>query len=260
MQAEGGAPDPHSPAFGDWRLATTVWVTAIDGVPLSPPRTANQVSTYQSGGSHHSFATPSASALHLNVSWRAARDAVQLRDLVRWKSAAIAPGVTSRTVEAAESSQLFDYFEALMVSAIAAYASIEAFCNGAIVDKVNGPMSVKTRRGRAELDAEELERELSTEDKLKRILPGLYGCSTPAGKAVWQQFVQLRDLRDAVTHFKRRDQARTATKSHEPTVLFQSYQVDPYTLPETAMAVISHFHMPSTLPRWMCNPGWCRQP
>jgi hypothetical protein len=154
---------------------------------------------------------------------------------------------------------LFDFFEALVATAMSSYAAVEAFCNSTIIDKAPPSLTLKRRDGDEKLTPEDVERKVSTDEKLKRILPDLVGLPTPAGKLLWEKYIRLKNLRDAVTHFKRRDQARLAGNTHEPTALLQSWRTDPYALPETAMEVVRYFHPdPQTLPRWMSNPSWHR--
>ena len=55
---------------------------------------------------------------------------------------------------------------------------------------------------------EAAEREASTVEKVKRLVPDLLGIATPSGKKTWETYLRLKRVRDAVTHFKRHDQMR----------------------------------------------------
>ena len=103
---------------------------------------------------------------------------------------------------------------------------------------------------------EEVEREVSTDEKVRRILPDLLALPTPAGKGTWDCYLAIKHVRDAVTHFKRRDQMPQAERSHEPTALLDLYTLDCFKLPEDAAKVLTYFQSP--VPRWMMNPGWKR--
>jgi hypothetical protein len=85
-------PDPYAAELGDWRAATPVWITAIDGQAIKH-RPAHQVTTLVTPSLHTSFTTPSATALHLNAAWRAARSAAQVKATLRWTSGTVSPGV-----------------------------------------------------------------------------------------------------------------------------------------------------------------------
>jgi len=157
---------------------------------------------------------------------------------------------------------LFDYFETTMTTAMLSFAAIEAFCNSTLFERVGQPIKLKRGKGanqvEVQMTAEDLERNVSTDEKLKRIIPDLLGIATPSGKAVWERYAKLKDLRDSVTHFKRKDQAKHAEKSHEPTALYAMTQLDPLTLPETATEVVGYFYEADQRPRWFQNPEWRR--
>ena len=205
-----------------------------------------------------SFVTPSATALHLNAAWRTAKSAAELKAHLKWVSGSIAPGVIGAQIGIEDTPTLFDYLEQAMSAAMSSYAAIEAFCNNVVVDRSNGPITLKRRKGVETMSPEEVERLVSTDEKLKRVVPDLLAYPTPAGKAVWQKYVKLKNLRDSVTHFKRKDQARHAARSNEPTALQDLITADPLSFPETAMAVIGYFFAAGTIPRWMVNPAWTR--
>lgn len=252
------APDNYSPALGDWRCAKPTWVTALDGVAVPEPVAAHQVTWLNTEWQETSFITPSATALHLNSAWRSAGVAARLKPRIAWNRATVAPGRTSVQSGIEGADVVFDYFEAAMSSAMSSFAAIEAFCNSVIVDRSTQPLKLKRRKVLVEMTPEEVEREVTTDEKLKRIVPNLLNVSTPAGKKVWHDYVALKRLRDSVTHFKRRDQARHAELSHEPTALQDLLNADPYGFPEAAMAAIEYFYKPEELPRWMRNPRWIR--
>jgi hypothetical protein len=255
--ASAPALDGYAAELGDWRCATAFWITAIDGLAIEP-KAAHQVTTLTTASRHTSFVTPSATALHLNSAWRAAKSAVQLKTQLKWVSGRIAPGVFGDQIGVENTSAVFDYLEQSMSAAISAYAAIEAFCNSVIVERSTGPLTVKIRNGVDTLSPEEVERRVSTDEKLKRIVPDLLGYPTPAGKAVWQRYVKLKKLRDSVTHFKRKDQARHAAQLNEPTALHELITADPPSFPEIATAVIEYFFIGGAIPRWMMNPAWSR--
>jgi len=231
--ASAPAADGYAPELGDWRCATAFWITAVDGQAIGH-KAAHQVTTLTKFSRHTSFVTPSATALHLNSAWRAAKSAVQLKAQLKWVTGSVAPGVLVEQIAIEDTSVLFDYLEQSMSAAISAFAAIEAFCNSVIVEHSTGPLTLKRRKGVETLSPEEVERLVSTDEKLKRIVPDLLGCPTPAGKAVWQRYVKLKELRDSVTHFKRKDQARHAAQLNEPTALHELVTADPPSFPETA--------------------------
>jgi hypothetical protein len=256
------SPPMDSPVFGDWRIATTGWAqyTGADGQPAASA--FHQVTVSKTPARTVQFITPSATAMHLNAAWRHAKAAVALKSIVHWNTWHPAVMHAVMDVPVDHASVLFDYFEATMSAAMSSFAAIEAFCNSTVFEKVGQPIKLKRRKGATEVDvpmtAEDIERNVSTDEKLKRIIPDLLGVATPCGKAVWERYGKLKDLRDSVRHFKRKDQAKHAEKSHEPTALYAITQLDPLTLPETAMEVVGYFYEADKRPRWLQHPEWRR--
>jgi hypothetical protein len=209
-------PDNYSADLGDWRLMTTGWVTAMNQVELEQPK-AFRGSTWfrDETGAEVSFPTPSAAALHLNAAWKAAKRAQALKDglMVHLFNSNGRP-----MVHASEDRipDLFDYFEEMIAVAINGFGAIEAFCNQTIVEKGGDSITVRTRK-KAKLSKapEEIEREESTDEKVGRIVPTPLNVRSPRGIATWDIYLRVKQLRDAVTHFKRRDQMRHANQSHE---------------------------------------------
>lgn len=251
-------PDPRAAELGDWRIANAIWVTAVDGIAEPSPRAAHQVTTFLSKRERASFVTPSAIALHLNSAWRFAKLAAEQKAETKWATATLSPGVLTKQARVEDIGSVFDYFELAMAATMSSFGAIEAFCNSAVIDLARGPIRVKRGKGFQEFSPETVEREIGTDEKLKRIVPTLMGKPTPAGKKVWGEYVELKRLRDAVTHFKRRDQSKHADLSHEPTALQSLWDADPFRHPEIAIAVIRYFHSQDTAPRWLSNPNWAR--
>lgn len=249
--------DKYAPELGDWRLMHAGWVTATNGVKLDVPK-AFRGSTWYAPvkGNQFSFATPSASALHLNAAWKAAERARRIKDGLAIHVYITRPGDYNLQTSEQHTAALFDYFEEMIAVAFGSFGAIEAYCNQLIIELATQPMTLVRKRGTVLRSAEQVEREAPTDEKLKRIVPDLLGIPTPCGKAIWESYLRIKRVRDAVTHFKRNDQMRHADKAHEPTVLLDLYKSDCFELPEDAMKVLDYIQ--PVRPRWMLNPAWKR--
>jgi hypothetical protein len=253
------SPDKYSPDLGDWRLMTAGWVTAFNHVPLDEPKSFRASTWFRDKtGNEVSFPTPSAVALHLNAAWKASK-----------RAQAIKTGLMNHllnengklTLQASEDrvATLFDYFEEMIAVAFGSYGAIEAFCNQTIVERGGAAVTVVTKKKtKVSKTPEEVEREQSTDEKLGRIVPALLGIRTPRGLGVWDIYLGMKHIRDAVTHFKRRDQARHADQANEPTALLELYRIDCFKLPEDAMRILRYFQSNDDVQRWMMNPAWSR--
>jgi len=256
---DSGEPDRYSSDLGDWRLLKVGWATAIDGQQLEQPAAFRGSTLFVPiGGTEFSFPTPSAAALHLNAAWKAARRARTIKQTLAINVLSDDQERYAIQTPEEETAALFDYFEEMVLVAFGSFGAVEAYCNQLIVELATGPIALYRKGGtKVMVSPEEAERTASTEDKLKRIVPDLLGIATPSGKKTWEAYLRIKRIRDAVTHFKRHDQMRQAGRTHEPTVLFDLYALDYFSLPEDAMEVLKYLQ-PVALQRWMMNPTWKR--
>ncbi len=137
-----------------------------------------------------------------------------------------------------------------MVSAAFSFNALEAFCNYAISRTWRQPVDVKRKKTRETLHHEDAERALSTEEKLKSVLPKIYNVPTPAGKSIWERFIRLMRARDACVHIKYRDQY-PMSKVDEESLFYQFLSNDPLEFPRSATAMIEYFFANSGKPRWL---------
>lgn len=254
-------PSAHAPELGDWRLMKTGWVTGAGGQQWDQPRALRGSTWHVSiNGNQFSFATPSAASLHLNAAWKSARRAQAIKESLAIHVFMNEAGHYSMQAAEASTTALFDYFEEMIGVAFSSFGAIEAYCNQLVVELAKESIALKRKKGAVvSLTPEEAERQASTDEKVKRLVPDLVGVPTPCGKAIWDTYLRIKHVRDAVTHFKRHDQMRHADRAHEPTVLLDLYALDCFALPEDALAVLAYFQ-PAAKERWMMNPGWTRPP
>lgn len=250
------AADIYAHEIGDWRLLNAGWAWLSDE---HEPRAFRLVSHHapRDNKPSVSFHAPSAAALHLNAAWKAAHRAQALKASLKLNAFERPEGGHHVSPQEDHTVQLFDYFEEMIAVAFGSFGAIEAFCNQVVVEKGAGPLQIKGRKKRV-VSPEEAERFASTDEKLRRLVPDLLNVPTPCGKQEWELFRKIKASRDAVTHFKRHDQAKSADRDHEPTVLVDLLFKDCFEMPEAAMALINYFHKKDPAPRWLMNPAWRR--
>jgi hypothetical protein len=240
--------------LGDWRIAAASRLAkdlpaAYPGGPSHKAGTAvyqaSLVKTKQ--GDLVSFTTPSAVALALNLAIRASQEATRLHSGISYREVLTPDGI-GRGVEGATSHVLYDFFEQCMLSAVFSFQALEAFCNQIILQELHEAMEVKRRDKRVVLAPIELERQLSTSEKLSLVIPKVRKLPTPKGKVVWEPYKRLQEARDATVHLKAHDQYST---DHE-SLFFQFLSHKAAEFPKAAADMIRYFYpAKDAWPRWL---------
>ncbi len=231
---------------GDWRLVFVARL-AEDNPPHKKGDILRQVSAVETAPSTTlSFATPSSVAMSLNVAAKAAASAQQLQLRIVHEEL-IGPSGKAFGVTADTLPVLFDFLEQCMVSAVFAYQAIEAFANHVISRQMQAPMEVETKGKKVVLQPDELEKRLTTSEKLSQVLPVVRGVSSPKGTALWQRFRELEDARDSTIHLKVRDQFA----KDKDALFFKMLGASPSRFPLVGRDVVRHYFHPGTEPRWL---------
>ena len=105
---------------------------------------------------------------------------------------------------------LFEFFESRMASVVYSSCALDAFSNEVISRSyAAGFRYIATLKDGISVsyDLESVERKLSLDEKLARVIPAAYSIPTPKGKRPWGNFKKLKRLRDRIVHCKVRDRA-----------------------------------------------------
>lgn len=239
---------------GDWRIAVVARLAqdvpaAYPGGPAHKAGTpVYQSSLVQTGhGELIGFVTPSAVALAMNLAIKSSVEAARLFTSISYRDV-VTPHGSGLSVEQAGIPLLYDFFEQCMLSAVFSFQSLEAFCNQVILRELKDAMEVKRRDNLVSLAPIELERQLSTNEKLAQIIPKIRRVPTPKGKAVWEPFKRLQEARDATVHLKASDQYSTDRDS----LFFQFLSHKAAEFPKAAADMIRYFHPgKDAWPRWL---------
>jgi hypothetical protein len=193
----------------DWRIAVATEVAEDTRLPsghLAKKGDLVLVVTMTRDDTHAivTFPTPGPAALAIDVSIHAAKQAATCRKAVEWR--VLPEG--QKYLEDGKLPVLFDYFEQSMIAVTFAYQALEAFSNVIIANSPTKEHELERRDGIKTVSSEELERLVSTEEKLSTVLPRLCSVSSPKGKAIWADFKKLKAMRDSTVHLKSYDQYR----------------------------------------------------
>jgi len=161
----------------------------------------------------------------------------------------LTPDGRGRSVSKARTGELFDFFEQCMITVTFSFQALEVYSNHTISRHLRNSMEIKRGKNTLLLTPSELERQLSTDEKLGSVLPKIRKVPTPKGKAVWDKFKVLKDTRDATVHLKSQDM-RASSKSGKEHLFFQFLNVDPSRFPQAAEEMVRYFERGKT-PRWL---------
>lgn len=230
----------------DWRLDGAARVATDAVLPGGTPVAAGtlvmrETVTASSREGVACFPTPSAAALAINVSIRAARSAAALRATVQWDRPRVAPGMR---VIGAHVGVLYSYFEEAMVAATFAMQAIEAFANRVIV--LSGEESFSRKRGKevVTLTPVQLERAASIEEKLNKYLPAITKRPAVGGSRLKAGFARLKAIRDASVHVKSTDHYSRTGDIDRESLYHRLLNLDARELPRAALSVMHHFSHP----------------
>jgi hypothetical protein len=242
--------------LGDWRLqaASRIVADVPAAYPGGPSHKAGSViaqTTMAATAKHPNlgFITPSATALALSAGLRSADLAVSLWNKVQFQTL-VTPDGPGRGVP--NIVTLFDYFEEALAAANSSFQAIEAFANATIARLLTGTMTVQRRNGPQQMDAEQIQRQVSTSEKIATILPTLLNAPSIKRGREWQSFDKLKDVRDASTHFKSGDQYPNSGKVAKGSLYDVLLNTDPREFPLTAVRVISKLGA-TPQPRWLAH-------
>jgi hypothetical protein len=109
---------------------------------------------------------------------------------------------------------VIDCLAELISGVLFAFTAIESFANHSI-DQLSETASLTlTRRAKTEREVrrDSMVRDLGIVEKLDRTVPLLTGRSSIRGAKSWQEFVELKRLRDELVHVKERGYSNDLTR------------------------------------------------
>lgn len=178
--------------------------------------------------------------LALSIAIRASHEAKRLRKEITF---APAPrGMKAKPLESASTPVLYDYFEQCMIAATFSFQALETYSNAVIEHalKDGKTLSLQRKAGTFAFDAESLQRDVSTDEKIVAVLPMLLGIPFSKSAKLWQQFTILKRVRDSTIHLKAKDRYVLGETDRE-TVFYRLLQNDPKLYARTALGIMGHF-------------------
>lgn len=190
-----------------------------------------------------SVPVPNATALFLNISTRAWKDAEEIRKR---------NGIDSETREYSEFStqkEAFDYYEQVLQSVTAAFSSLEAFANEMIPDddEYRYYKRQQDKRIFEPMNKKQIERYLSLTEKFESVLPEALKTKSPKGRDFWGEFIRLKKIRHRISHMKTDD--REFSGPDNPNIWHDLFRIS--NPPRQALKMIDFFLKETNAqPKW----------
>lgn len=185
-----------------------------------------------------SFPTPHPAALAFNLAFEAARASTAMWSKVSFEGRKGRVSIARSSIPA-----LFAYFEQAMAAAVFSFQVIEVYSNQTIARLAKFPMTVSRRKVEVTLSPAELERQLSTDEKMTVVLPHLVSAKSLKKTPVWASYRELKEIRDSTVHLKSIDQY-VRNQIDKSSLYHRLLNQSPTTFPRTAISVIKHFSSP----------------
>lgn len=240
--------------LGDWRIQAATRLAkdlppAYSGGPSHKAGAPVYLTTVtrDSTGENIGFITPSPIALALNIAASAGKRAMNLRRTLAFKNVATPDGL-GKSVAHENIPHLFNYFEQCMITTTFSFQALETFCNDIIASKLSGTYRLRRRNKSIEVSSDELQRIASTEEKLAIVLPDILELKSPKGRKVWQNFQELKEVRDATIHLKSYDAYNKDIDKES--LFYQFFRLEVDKFPKFAFELIEYFIIPQQSPRW----------
>lgn len=190
--------------------------------------------TERIGRKRITFGLPSAPALFLNI----ARESHLKRVAIDLESVFIAHPPPQGTWPQ-NHQPLFNYFELFSSEVIFSFTALEAFANEVIPQEFTYQFKSNKKAEPVALARAEIERRVSLDEKLTRVIPEAHKCPSPNGTKTWQDYKALKSVRDRLVHLKSIDRKASGPEDQTLWGLMLDHQKSAF--PDFAARVIGHY-------------------
>jgi hypothetical protein len=201
------------------------------------------------------FPSPSASALALSLTLKSAKEARELQKQFAFSSV-VSPFGSMESITWETVPELYDYLEHCMVVVSFSLQAVEAYSNEVIGRFQTNDVHLMRNKAARAFSPSEQERLASIEEKLDIILPALLHRDSPKGRAVWGEFVKLKQARDATIHIKSADASPRVKKREDlsdPTLFHRFVDAKPNDWIRAAVLMIDHFSKDELVGDWLAH-------
>lgn len=230
--------------YYDWRLQAITTLkedaTSPYGTPMKKGEQLIKIHPFRIGGLEANIYTPNPTAMFLNLSYNSYKQSLNIfnfKEFLKDKDH--------------NEKDYFDALEYYMASIIFAYTAIETYTNYLIPDNYEFKKLREDKKCIEIYNKEEIEKNIKLDIKIGEILPEVLGITSFKGTALWEEYLDLKKIRDRIIHLKSIDTEYQRTGdpyNHLWNDLINSGELINYTI--KAKKIIEYF-LVDKKPRWL---------
>lgn len=237
----------------DWRLQaiTTLakkFKSPFSGTTHPVGQTVKAITQLKRDSKIIFFGIPSASALFLSLSNRLGKEAKE-----ELKKPIFKPLPNKTQTYFVKDQEIFNIYENLMATVVFAFTALEAFANEAIPKNYVYTFKIKKDRKYCieKYNKSQIERFISLDIKLSKILPHIFKINSPKGTNIWKKYTELKTIRDRIIHLKDMDRENFRPDQPFPDSIWnQLLKKEIPNMALTAREIIKYFEQGNP-PRWL---------
>lgn len=154
-----------------------------------------KIITAKIGENEVSIAIPNEISLSLSISMKSLTAAEHKQKEIKKRAS------TNDTIFDTDVRIAYDFLEEIQKAVVFSYKAVESFCNASIPDAYTYKKT--TSKGIVEhYGKEQIERWVSTSEKISAIIPKILKCSSPTKQGFWSDFKNLERIRNEIIHSK----------------------------------------------------------
>lgn len=170
-----------------------------------------KIITAKIGENEVSIAIPNEISLSLSISMKSLTAAEQKQKEIKKRAS------TNDTIFDADVRIAYDFLEEIQKAVVFSYKAVESFCNASIPDDYT--YKVTTGKGIVEhYGKEQIERWVSTSDKISKIIPEILKCNSPSNQRFWSDFKNLERIRNEIIHSKSSNSSEILAELFSPKI------------------------------------------
>ena len=237
----------------DWRLRA---ITTLTEEHHSPSGTTYPVGSlvelvgfvFLPNGRGLTIPFPDPTAIFLSLAEK------ELRKATEYQDTALPSGVNygndeENTLKPGIESGFFDCLQSIVAAVVFSYTAIEVFANSMIPDDYVFSNPRRDKKCTESYSKDQIERHISLDTKLDKLLPDICNVASPKGTKLWVQYVKIKDLRDRLIHLKSRDWQKSVPANAKNSIWTRVLSEETRHVPAFAFELIWHY-LPAKKPRW----------